>query len=343
MSRVTEGLLYGKADRAMNRTRTTMLENQEKAISGKRINKPSDDPQGMMRAMGLKAKIDRNEQSMKNMEIANSFLSVTDSSLGELTNVLTRAKELAIQMSNSSNQSPETFDAAKAEVEQLFYQVVQIGNTRMGEHYIFAGYQTERPPFDVDGKYFGDQGAIEIEVQPGQRVQLNVTGLSPFMGLEEMPKDIEGLDVVKPDGLAAREPASVLAYNRNIDEKEDPVAFESLKSEVGVNVFEVFKGFLSGLETGESVKINSAIEGLDHAFSQVLRTRTNVGALQNAVQTNQGLVDNQTATATVLKSNVVDADTTQVYSDLARNETMLNATLEANKKLLTPSLLDFLK
>jgi flagellar hook-associated protein 3 FlgL len=343
MSRVTEGLLYGKADRAMVRTRQKMIENQERAISGKRINRPSDDPQGMMRVMGLNAKIHRNEQALKNMEIANSYLTVTESSLAELTNVLTRAKELAIQMSSSSNQSSDALQAARAEVEELFYQVIQIGNTRIGDHYVFGGYQTERPPFDADGKYFGDHGAIEIEVQPGQRVQLNVTGLTPFMGLEEMPQDEKGMDIVKPEGLAARDPASILAYNRGIDPQEDPRGYEALKSEVGVNIFEVFKGFLSGLETGEAAKINNAIEGLDRAFSQVLRTRANVGALQNAIETNQVLVDSQQATHSVLKSNVIDADTTQVYSDLARNETMLNATLESNKKLLTPSLLDFLK
>ena len=173
---------------------------------------------------------------------------------------------------------------------------------------------------------------------------MNVTGLTPFMGLDEMPKNSDGLDQLVEGGLVAREPASVLAQNRNIDPLENPEAYEALRESSGVNVFEVFKGFLSGLEgRGNSTQINGAIEGIDRAFSQVLATRANVGALQNAVENNQGLIDSQQVTNTVLKSNIVDADTTQVYSDLAINENTLNATLEANKKLLTPSLLDFLK
>ncbi len=189
MARVTEGLLYNKADSAVNRTRSKMIENQEQAITGKRVNKPSDDPQGTVRAMDLKTKIDRNEQAIKNMEIANSYLSVTDSALAELSGLLTRAKELAIQMSNSTNQSADAMRSVQAEVDQLYYQALQIGNTRVGEHYIFAGYQTERPPFDEDGNFYGDLGSIEIEVQPGQRVPLNVAGLKPFVGLDDFPSE----------------------------------------------------------------------------------------------------------------------------------------------------------
>ena len=44
-----------------------------------------------------------------------------------------------------------------------------------------------------------------------------------------------------------------------------------------------------------------------------------------------------------VKSAAEDADTLQVYSDLAKNENVLKASLEVNRKLLQPSLLDFLK
>jgi flagellar hook-associated protein 3 FlgL len=350
MARVTDGMLYNKADRAMSRTRNAMIENQEQAISGKRISRPSDDPQGMVRAIGLKSKIDRNEQALKNMELANSYLSVTDSSLAELSIVLSRAKELAIQLSSSSNQSPDALKAVEAEARELFYQALQIGNTRVGEHYIFAGYQTDRPPFDEAGSFHGDMGQIEVEVQPGQRVALNVTGLKPFMGLDEIPiknEDLdteeEGLSPSKRPALAAREPAAMIAESRNIDPKENPEAFAEIQSKAGVNIFQSLTKFADALRDGNTNQINQTLDNMDKAFSQVLETRATVGALQNAVLTNTDLIDAQQVTNQQLKSSVVDADTTQVYSDMARNETLLNATLESSKKLLTPSLLDFLK
>lgn len=350
MARVTDGLLYNKADRAMNRTRSKMLENQEQAISGKRINKPSDDPQGMVRAIGIKTKLDRNEQALKNMELANSYLSVTDSSLAELSNVLSRAKELAIQMSSSSNQSPDAMRAVQAEADELFYQALQIGNTRVGEHYVFAGFQTERPPFDEAGNFYGDLGKIEIEVQPGQRVALNVNGLRPFMGLNEIPSKVKDLgddseeaEALGGKPLSIREPANFVAERQGINAKDNPEEYAAIQANSGVNIFHSLKLFSEGLREGRVEIVNQTLDNIDKAFSQVLETRATVGALQNAVLTNTDLVDQQQVTNQLLRSNVVDADTTQVYSDLARNEALLNSTLESNKKLLTPSLLDFLK
>ncbi|NCN40159.1 flagellar hook-associated protein 3 [bacterium] len=345
MARVTEGLLYEKADRAMHRTRNTLLKNQEQAISGKRINRPSDDPQGMIRSIGLKHKVNRNEQALKNMELANSYLSVTDSSLGEMTSVLSRAKELAIQMSSGTNQAPEAMQAVKSEVDELFFQAVQLANARIGEHYVFAGYQTDHPPFDVDGNYYGDTGAIEIEVQPGQRVQFNMPGLAPFLGVEEIPnKNRElGSDRGPTVGPEFRDPASIVAHNQGVDPGENPEAFASIQSNTGVNVFAVLKTFSEGLATGRTDLINESLESLDQAMSQVSASRATIGALQNSVISNRDLVESQQVTNKTLLSNVEDADLEQVYSELARNESLLSATLDSNKKLLTPSLLDFLR
>lgn len=345
MARVTEGLLYDKADRAMHRTRSTLLKNQEQAISGKRINRPSDDPQGMIRSIGLKQKVTRNEQALKNMELANSYLSVTDSSLGEMTEVLSRAKELAIQMSSGTNQAPEAMAAVKSEVDELFYQAVQLANARIGERYVFAGYQTDHPPFDVEGNYYGDAGTIEIEVQPGQRVQFNMTGLGPFMGVEEIPNKNSNLGAVRGAtiGPEFRDPAMVTAHNQGIDPQENPEAFAKIQADAGVNVFSVLKNLSEGLGTGKVELINESLESLDQAMSQVSASRATVGALQNSVLSNRDLVETQQVTNKTLLSNVEDADLEQVYSELARNESLLSATLDSNKKLLTPSLLDFLR
>lgn len=349
MTRVTEGLLYDKADRSMHRTRANMLENQEQAISGKKINRPSDDPQGAMRAIGLKQSVRRNEQALKNMEIANSYLSVSDSSLAEMTSVLMRAKELAVQMSSGSNQSPDALNSVRAEVDELFYQTVQIANARIGEKYVFGGYKNDQPPFDVDGNYYGDNGGIEIEVQPGQRVQFNMPGLKPFVGVDEMPIKNSTLGDDDPYGESKvlkgefADPAKIMARNKGVDPLENPEAYKEIQEKAGVNIFHTLKSFSEGLEKGNKQKINEALDGIDRAMSQVLSSRATIGALQNAVLTNQDLVESQQVTKQTLMSNVEDADLEQVYSDLARNESLLNATLDSNKKLLTPSLLEFLR
>jgi flagellar hook-associated protein 3 FlgL len=353
MSRITDNLLNNKADRAIHRARQKMAENQEQSLSGKRINRPSDDPQSTVRILGLRNTEARNEQIQKNMELATSFLTITDGALEELGGVLVRAKELAIQMSSSSNNSSDAQTAVASEVEQLYMQAVQLGNARVGDRYVFGGYAADKAPFDLEGNYYGDDGVIELEVQPGQNLVVNMSGMEPFYGLKELPQqelpdggNENGNDPggrgPKVEGM--RSPASIVAETQGVDPVEDPEAYAAIENQTkAVNVFSTLKRFMVGLKNGQMGEVQGVLEDLDQAHSQVLSARASIGSRQNGVDQNLAQLDNQFVVTKTLISNVEDSDAVKVFSDLARNETMLNATLEANKKLLTPSLLDFLK
>jgi flagellar hook-associated protein 3 FlgL len=348
-NRVSDNLMFNKGQESLVRVRDKMARNQEQALTGKAVNRVSDDPVATMRILDLKSKSDRNEQVSKNLEFAQSFLNLTDASLGELGDVLSRAKELAIQASNSSNQSEEARMGLMNEAEQIFLHVVQIGNTRLGDRYIFGGYQVDRPPFDAGGNYFGDAGNFELETDRGQRIDVNIPGIVPFFGTSEIPNTSEEIrkdsseDKVPTVEGGLRAPASIVAENRKINPVKDKDEYAEIEKKTGVNVFHVLKSFSEGLHNNNVQQINAALDGIDEAFKQVLTARTITGARQNAVQASVSSLDFQNTNNAQLKSQVEDADTLKVYSDITRNQNLLNASLEINRKILTPSLLDFLK
>ena len=185
-TRVTENLLYSKSQAAMGTSRERMVASQEQAVSGKRVNRPSDDPAAVGRILSLKQDQKVGDQILQNMDIASNYVNMTDSSLGELTEVLNRAKELGLQMSSSTNDDPGSQKAVAQEVNQLMLRAVQIGNTRVGDKYIFGGYNTDRAPFDENGNYFGDSGEIELEVAPGQRLAINLPGSAALFGMKDI-------------------------------------------------------------------------------------------------------------------------------------------------------------
>lgn len=348
-SRVPDALMYNRATSSMNRSRSNLISNQEKALSGKSINRPSDGPTQTMQALRIGHQMDRDQVINTNLETANTFLNFTDATLGELTEVLSRAKELSIQMSNSTNQNEGSLDAVGKEVEQLYTRLVQIGNTRVGDRYLFGGFQTDHPPFDMEGNYFGDSGTLEIEMDRGQRIAINVAGTSPFFGLKDIPA---GGDQIRQDpskgsvptiGGQMRDPASIEAQQLGIDAKENPEGFAAIVDKAGVNLFDVFKNFSEGLKTNDIQALHRSIEGLDKGFKQVLGARAIVGARQNLLKLSQNTLEASQGSNAELKSRVEDADTLEVYSDMAKNENALKASLEMNKKILTPSLMDFLK
>lgn len=356
--RVTEGILYAKGQEAISRNRDKMVKNQEQAVTGKIVNRPSDNPVAAMRVVGLHAQGERIEQVSQNMEIASAILNMTDSSLGELTDVIARAKELAIQMSSSSNQSDDSRLATKNEVEQLTARTIQIGNTRIGDRYIFGGYQTDRPPFDLDGNYYGDDGVFEIEVDRGQKLAVNTPGLVPFLGMDKIS---EAQQTLRADQLHDKEPtldsglrgpasldAKAVADTSKNSDGTPKVATSNMEREVysagqGQNIFRVFKSFAEGLGSGDRTAINNALDGLDGVFKQALAARATIGARQNLVRASQDGLDLGKVNNAEQLSNTQDADSVKTFSDLAKNEHALNATLETSKRLITPSLLDFLK
>ena len=348
-TRVPDALMYSKGQESLNKTRNTMIKNQEQSLTGKKINRPSDDPMGKMQSLQISSIQQRDDTVASNLEVATSFLNVTDASLAELSDVLSRGKELALQMSSTSNQTEDARTAVAAEVDQLLMRTVQIGNTRLGDRYVFGGYQMNKAPFDSQGNYFGDAGKFEVEMDRGQRISVNVAGMIPFYGVDEIPNEaVEVRSHPGQDGQPSipgtlRAPASIEAGNKGIDPKENPDEYATIEKKSGVNVFLAFKNFADGLKSGNLDAITKSVDSMETGFKQVLASRSIVGARLNIVKNSQDSIASARVNNAELKSKAEDADTLQVYSDLAKNETALRSSLEINKKLISPSLLEFLK
>jgi flagellar hook-associated protein 3 FlgL len=349
MARVPDALMYNKGQLSLDRARNTMIRNQEKALTGKMVNRPSDDPVAAMKISQLNSTMKRDETVSSNLDVAQNFLTLTDSALGELSDVLSRAKELAIQMSSTTNQTEDARLSVAQEVDQLMLRCVQIGNSRLGDRYIFGGFQTDRPPFDVDGNYFGDAGLFEVEMDRGQKIGVNVPGMIPFYGVDEVSADGQAIrEQSSKDGLPTiagtlRNPASIEAERLGIDPEDDPEEFKAIERKNGVNLFLEIKKFADGLKSDDSTLVNVAIDSLDRGFQQVIAARSMIGAKENIIRISQDSLESQKVNNADLKSQSEDADTLKIYSDLAKNENVLKSSIEINRKLLTPSLLDFLK
>lgn len=367
-TRVTDKMVYSQAGNAINRTRGNLVKNQEQGTSGKRISRPSDDPAGLVRSLDLKQQLAQNKQLQTNVVSTNAIMKISENALGDLSDVLARAKELAVSMSNSTNQEKSVLQSASAEVEQLFSRALQIGNTRVGDRYIFGGYQTLNAPFDHDGNYFGDDGIIQVEVDSGHKVSMNIPGSFVFYGVDKIAPEASKIRENGSKGIPTlglpleselRGPASAIAKSATsgVEAQATKEALkaaekggEKLAEKVGVgqagggvNVLKSLKDFNDSLKGGNIKGINSALDTLEEAFQQVVTSRSMIGSQQKTLEMVQSSLEHDEVTKIDLNSRVEDADALKVFSDLAKDEHALNASLETSKRLITPSLLDFLK
>ncbi len=177
--RVTGNMLVNnlKQDLSYNLRRLQKIEKQ--ITNGKKINKPSDDPIGLVDCIRLTSRLEENRLYQGNVKDAKSLLSTTDEALGTLGNALNSVYELTIQGANSTL-SEEDLLTIKDEVDQIIEEVKVIANTTFGDKYIFGGTNTTQPPYDGTTPWNDNVDPINYEISRGIVIPVNITAQEVF-------------------------------------------------------------------------------------------------------------------------------------------------------------------
>ncbi len=360
--RIADKMQFEQVKANVGKNRSQMSELQNQAATQKRVTKPSDDPLAASRVLSNRIDLQGAKQFSKNLTYAKSFLEYSDQSLGDLSEILMRAKELAISQSNDASGNEESRRVVATEIEQLYNQMVNIGNRKLGDRFIFGGFRTQSAPFDEKGDYRGDKGEMNIHIDKEAFIPMNVPGGRVFLGhgvdrsgmVKPFPPQVKTIEeweiaqgraeVPAPSqpqqgDVNTRGPASLGGSQRLHMPESDPQ--DELSK--GVNLFNVLKNLEISLRTNQKAGIQDSLDELDDALSQVVLTRSQVGsrgmALENYMQTlEKSKVDNKVAI-----SSLEDADIFSTVSDINKTESTLQATLQTSGKLIQPSLLDFLR
>ncbi len=141
-----------------NESVTSMLQQQSKLShtqqqlsTGRRVLTPADDPAAAARALDLTKAGSSFDQFIKNAEQATLRLSIAETVMGQVGNVIQRIRELTVQANNASNDSENRRQIA-AEIEQRFDQLFELANSADGNgEYLFSGFSTRTEPFAREG------------------------------------------------------------------------------------------------------------------------------------------------------------------------------------------------
>jgi flagellar hook-associated protein 3 FlgL len=153
---------------------------QQQVSSGKRIQRPSDDPTAMARALELRAALGTSEQAARNADDGALWVNLADSKLQSTIDQLQRAKELAIRGATFTNADERA--AIAAEVAQLRETVVGLANTHHQGRGLFSGFDAGDAVAEVGGTwtYQGDAGQVNRRIGDSEVVSVNVTAYEAF-------------------------------------------------------------------------------------------------------------------------------------------------------------------
>ncbi|NCN95774.1 MAG: flagellar hook-associated protein 3, partial [Bdellovibrionales bacterium] len=307
--RIADKMSYDQVMTNVGKNRRQMSELQNQAATQKRVTKPSDDPLAATRVLGEKVDLSGKQQFTKSLNYAKSFLEFTDQSLSEVSELFMRAKDLALSQANDASANEESRRVVATEIEQLYSQMVQVGNRKMGDRFIFGGYKTTSSPFKHDGSYQGDDGELLIHVDKDAFISMNLPGSRIFLGegfggdgvsmpSKDQPRTIE--DFIAGQANQTRD-KNAIDPNAPSNDLEAPVENELSSPEMrgpaseldslfpenlseekkgsgAVNLFSVLKGLEISLKANDKEGVQDSLNDLDTALSQVVLARAQVGS-----------------------------------------------------------------
>lgn len=182
--RISSSYRYDSMGSQISTSYAKVYSAQQQIITGKRFQKGSEDPIGSAQVVSMTSVMNRVKQLDTNLKTAKEYVSLTETSLGEVGTLLNKARTLAIQGGNAGLDA-EARTALSSEVKSIQDRLVSLGNTQNSQkQFIFAGQNSGSKPFTVDPTgnltYAGDSNPILVEVRPGETMKSDMDNPGQF-------------------------------------------------------------------------------------------------------------------------------------------------------------------
>jgi flagellar hook-associated protein 3 FlgL len=246
----------------------------EQVATGKRINRPSDDPGRISQLHNIRQELSNQDVYIKNASQAEQLLNVAEQSIKDIHITLTEARETAVQFANESYNGPQRAEAANV-VSTLFERALNSANVKFNERYIFAGTSYDAPAYDSTGAYDGSGDTPETVVGDGLTVDTGFAGNSVLTDSSDMFVAMEDLEAA----LNANDTVAITASLDAIDDALQDV------EEGMVNVGGQMRRSMDAIDLASNLEIEltSAKVYLEEtnvveAYSKLVQLQTNFDA-----------------------------------------------------------------
>lgn len=292
--RVTPKITTSNFIRNIHQQAGDILKAQERIASQKRINKISDDPNGMARVLGYRSNIAAIEQYQENIDQGINQLEFNEITLDLASDLVLTAKSLAEEYSGLYYTAEEKQFAAD-QIKDLYDQVISLANSTYNNNYIFAGHATDTAPFSRDADfnvtYQGDDGQARLMVGNNVEITFNADGSKIFQNaanggvnlFDELKNVIDGLE--NPDAAAGSaqiqatvSPLYTARQQINSRRAEYAPALYRLQytDEYWTNLKPKVQGTLADTEQADIAKTVMELTNLEVAYETTLATAARI-------------------------------------------------------------------
>jgi len=282
----------------------------EQITSGKRINRPSDDPVGASQALRTHATLEITLSQQRTLERARQINGFLDKTLGEMATPLQTAYNAALKATQPGLGDAGRLAAAK-EIRAVLSRLVTIGNTDFNGIYLLSGTQNDKPALLETGipgnliQFQGNEQPMKIAIAPGREMEITITGQELF-------------------------------------NFENSVGTRSV-SAVDDDLFGVIEDLAQDVEIGYMDGIHEHMEQLKALQEHVLTERGKIGTYGLRLEQNLELAKDTEFQSRRLLSDIEDVDIAAALMEIERQKLSYQAALAATAKIANmPNLFEWL-
>jgi len=353
MATINTNMSAKVAANSMIRNDRTMTSTMERLSTGLRINSAKDDAAGLAISSKMTSQIRGLDQAVRNANDAISMIQVAEGAMKEVTNMLQRMRELAVQSISDSNTANDR-SALNNEYKQLSAEIQRIAeNTQWNGTNILDGARTNSV-FQI-----GANADQTIAVNFGDLATNNITatannsGSTPVITLSEKVASTDVVSFKVTDSAGVSHYATIQGSELQSDAANTVVE----KSDLGADVTEhatsattnsgttitltktgtptitisdvtVSRGTHAPIGATDITTRNfasTALGVLDAGIQGVNDTRARLGASMSRLEYAADNLQNVSQNSSAARSRVLDADYASETTELARTQIIQQA------------------
>lgn len=330
--RITSEMLSSNFLYDLGNNLNNMQTYQQQMASGNLINKASDNPLGTSKVMNIDAEMSQNQQYNTNITDTTKWLSVTDSSLGQINGALQRINELLVSSGNAAYGSDE-LGSIKDEINQNVSQLSQLINTNYGGKYIFGGTRYDVKPTGTTANASGNTGLNYLDSD-------GITAISASASASLTPAQTAEVSNINSSLVTEISQGVTIGYNVTAGEI---IQFTN-SSGTSKNLSDILNNITTdlGSATTKSNLTGSDLTDIQDAIKNISTITTKVGAQENRMTSAATENESENTSLTDVLSATDDVDYAQASMNYAQAQTLYQASLQTSAKILQKSLLDYL-
>lgn len=163
---------------SLTRTNSGLLNVQNQFATGNIINRFSDDSIGAVTVSALQERLARTEQRLRNLSNAQGTLDYLDSSIGDASELVLEAKNIASDQIGAQSDTT-TRDNQAVVIDGMIRRLLQLANRETNGVYIFGGATATRPPIEeLRGgfRYVGRGDGLYTDLDPSDDIPITIGG-----------------------------------------------------------------------------------------------------------------------------------------------------------------------